>query len=302
MVEIRSIKRPTADKVFDFFVFVIVTGFLIVVAYPLWWVICCSVSQPAVVFSGRVFLWPLGFFFDNYIAVFRSSDLWRGYANSTMYMLTGSVVGVTATALAAFPLSRKEYPFRSLLTAIMTFTMFFGGGLIPYYFLLRDLHFVNSFWVMVIPGMISAWGVIIMRTFYQSNVPEELCDSARIDGCDYFRLFRYVYIPLSLPIFAVNFLFFAVGIWNNYFTALIFLTKPNIQPLTLLLRNMLVSDQFRLVELTRTGQFEEARVLAIKLEAAKFPTIVLASLPMIMLYPFVQKYFVKGILIGSIKG
>jgi putative aldouronate transport system permease protein len=302
MVGIQSIKKPISDKVFDFFVLIIVTAFLIAVAYPLWWVICCSVSRPDVVFSGRVFLWPIGFFFDNYISVFNSSDLWRGYYNSTLYTIAGSFVGVMATGLAAYPLARKEYPFRSQLTAIMTVTMFFSGGLIPYYFLLRDIGFVNSFWVMVIPGMISAWGVIIMRTFYQSNVPEELCDAARIDGCDYFRLFRYVYIPLSLPIFAVNFLFFAVGIWNNYFTALIFITKPDIQPLTLLLRNLLVSDQFRLGELTRTGKMQEARDMAIQLEAAKFPTIVLVSLPMIILYPFVQKYFVKGILIGSIKG
>jgi putative aldouronate transport system permease protein len=272
--------RTLADKVFDFIVFFIVTAVLIAVALPLAWVFYRSLYNPDELSLIDYFIRIFKYYFANYFMIFQIKAIVNGFRNSFYYVLTGTVISVVLTIMAAYLLSRKENPLRNFFSGMIVFTMFFNGGLIPLYFVIRALGLFDSFWVMVLPGAIPVMNVIITRTYFQANISEELCDASKIDGCDYFRILFHVYLPLSKPIIAVNVLFDVVAIWNSYFYALVFLQSSERFPLQLVLRDYLTAGLSRLT----------------------FPLVVLTSLPMIIIYPFVQKYFIKGIMIGSIKG
>jgi multiple sugar transport system permease protein/putative aldouronate transport system permease protein len=297
----RKIKYGRADSIFTIVSYALLAFAFLIVIYPLIYIVSASFSSPYAVMSGRVFLFPVEPTLNGYRAVFNSRQIWTGYANSAFYTIFGTSINIVMTILAAYPLSRKDFYGRNLIMAIFTFTMFFSGGLIPYYLLIRSLGILNTRWAMLIPGAMSVWNVIIARTFFQSNIPIELLDAAQIDGCNNIRFILKIVIPLSGPIIAVMTLWYAVGHWNSYFNALIFLKSAKLYPLQIILRNILIqneisSDMLGAVDIKKIAEMEGLR------ELLKYSLIIVASVPVLLIYPFVQKYFVRGIMIGAIKG
>jgi len=268
------------------------------VLYPIIYVISSSFSSPNAVNSGKVIILPVEFTTIGYERILQYKPLWIGFMNSSIYALGSGLLSTTLTLLAAYPLSRRNFVGRNAIMIFMAFTMFFGGGLIPYYLLLSKLHLIDTRWVMIIPGAVSVFNVIIARTFLQANIPDELFDAATVDGCSHFRFFWSVVLPLSKPLIAILFLFAAVGAWNSYFNALVFLRSQELMPIQIVLRNILIQNQ-------QFGKYGLVSVEMQKLkmnDLLKFGMIVVGSLPLMIAYPFVQKHFVKGVLIGSIKG
>jgi putative aldouronate transport system permease protein len=271
----------------------------IAVLYPLVYVVSSSFSNPNAVSSGQVWLWPVGFTTKAYVRIFEFGRIWTGYMNSIYYAVVGTLVNVTMTILAAYPLSRKDLFGKNVIMFLFIFSMMFSGGLIPYYLVVQQMGMYNTRWAMFIPSALSVWNMIIAITYFRSSLPQELLEAAQLDGCsDIQYLFRIV-LPLSAPIVAVLCLFYAVGHWNQFFTALIFLANKDLFPLQLILRDILVANT---VDPTL---LEDAKTMAAKSgmrDLLKFALIVVASVPVLMIYPFVQKYFVKGLMIGAIKG
>ena len=268
------------------------------VLYPILYVISSSFSSPNAINSGKVVLLPVEFSTLGYERILQYKPLWMGFMNSTIYALGSGLLSTTLTLLAAYPLSRKNFVGRNAIMIFMVFTMFFGGGLIPYYLLLNKLHLIDNRLVMIIPGAVSVFNVIIARTFLQANIPDELFDAATVDGCSHFRFFGSVVLPLSKPLIAILFLFAAVGAWNSYFNALVFLRSQELMPIQIVLRSILIQNQ-------SFGKYGLVSVEMQKLkmnDLLKFGMIVIGTLPLMIAYPFVQKHFVKGVLIGSIKG
>lgn len=276
--------------------------FTICVLYPLIYVVSCSFSDAKALIQGRVFFLPVDFSLDGYKAVFNYSDVWQGYGNTIIYTIIGTIIGTIVTLIGAYVLSRKEFPIRNLLTKIFMFTMFFGGGTIPTYLLLRKLHMLNTMWAIVLPGACSVYLIIIGRTFIQSSIPEELFEATCLDGGDYIQYFVKVIIPLAKPIIAVVALNFALTHWNSYYSALLYLSDSDKYPLQIVLRQILVqntidfSNQNNLVSVTSAMQSQYLS------ELLKYALIVVSSLPLLCIYPFIQKYFIKGVMIGSVKG
>lgn len=295
----NRIKQRPEDNVFDFFVFLLLAFSFFIVAYPLIYVVSASFSSTQAVMSGRVVLWPVEPTVYAYEAVFRNSSIMTGYLNSFIYTSLGTIINLVLTMLCAFCLSRKQFYGRSIVNALLVFTMFFNGGLIPTYLLISDMKLLNTVWAMILPGAMSAWYVILTRTFLQSSIPEELYESAELDGCSVFKVLVKITVPLSGPILAVIALYVAVGIWNSYFDAFIYLTKKDMFPLQVVLRNILIMNQ------VDPSMIVDAKELAMRqglINLLKYAIIVVASVPLLLFYPFVQKYFVKGIMIGSVKG
>jgi ABC-type glycerol-3-phosphate transport system permease component len=245
--------------------------------------------------NGRVVLWPVDFSLEGYSMVFDESSILTGFRNSLAYMILGTTVNMIMTTLLAFPLSRKKLPGRNIVMFLIAFTMFFSGGLIPTFLIVDKLGLVDTLWVMVIPNAISTFNLIIMRTYFQNSLPEELFESAALDGCGNFRFLIRIALPLSKPILAVLVLYYAVGHWNSYFNALIYLRSADRISLQLALRNILLANQ-----ITSAG-YDAGELARIGL-TIKYAIIVVSSLPMVVLYPFIQKYFIKGIMVGAIKG
>lgn len=271
---------------------------LLIVLYPLVFVLSASFSNPNLVIEGQVWLLPKGFNLNAYRQVFMDQMILTGYKNTILYTVVGTVVNLFLTVLLAFPLSRKDLPGRNWVMFFVTFTMFFHGGLIPTYILIKNLKLIDSFWVMVFPTAISTYNMIVMRTYFQNSIPFELMESAFIDGCNNFRLLWSIVLPLSKPILAVIGLFYAVGHWNAFFNAMIYFNDERKYPLQLILRNILLQNQF---EEMGTDVFDlQDRVLLA--ESIKYAVIVVSSLPVLLLYPFIQRYFVKGVMIGALKG
>jgi putative aldouronate transport system permease protein len=302
------VSRSSAKKWFaretkgDIALLMALTILLIIVSltvlYPILYVVSSSFSSPNAISSGKVVLLPVEFTIIGYERILQYRPLWMGFMNSTIYALGSGLLSTTLTLLAAYPLSRRDFYGKNTLMVYMVFTMFFGGGLIPYYLLLSKLNLIDSRWVMILPGAVSVFNVIIARTFLQSNIPDELFDAATVDGCSHFRFFGSVVLPLSKPVIAVLFLFAAVGAWNSYFNALVFLRSQDLMPIQIVLRNILIQNQ-------QFGNYGLVSVEMQKLkmnDLLKFGMIVIGSLPLMIAYPFVQKHFVKGVLIGSIKG
>lgn len=292
-------KLTRQDKILTFGVFSFLTFAVIVVAYPLYFVVIASISDPLVVNTGKVWIIPRGITFGGYAKIFQHKDILRAYRNSFLYMVTGTTLNLALTISAAYALSRKDLIGRNLFMGILTFTMFFTGGLIPLFLLIRGLGLYDTFLVMILPNAVSVFNVIIARTFFQSNVPQELLDAAVMDGCSDFRFFFSIVLPLSGAIIAVLMVFYAVGHWNSFFNALIFLKSRERFPLQIILRDILIQNQFQ-EEMEVT---DENAVMAMMLaESIKYGIIIVASVPVLLLYPFVQKHYVRGVMVGAIKG
>ncbi|KKO54121.1 carbohydrate ABC transporter permease [Paenibacillus sp. DMB20] len=293
------IDRSLGDRIFNVVNYALLTLVTLVVLYPLLFVVSASVSNPEFVLRGEMWFIPKGFNLDAYAKIFQNKDILLGYGNTILYTLIGTAINVVLTICAAYPLSRRDLTGRGLVTGLIVFTMFFGGGLIPTYLLIKNLNMLDTLWVMVIPNAVSVWNIIIMRTFFQQSIPGELQESAMIDGCTHFQTLLRIVLPLSMPIIAVMVLFYAVGHWNSYFNALIYLTTKERFPLQLILREILIqSDSGEFVKLTS----ESAVRMKMSVEGLKYAVLVVANLPMLVLYPFLQRYFVKGIMIGALKG
>ncbi|WP_054026708.1 carbohydrate ABC transporter permease [Bacillus sp. FJAT-28004] len=301
---ISAVKESGRDKVFLICNYVYVFLAFVIVAYPVIYMISASISDPKLVGSGEMWLWPKGITFEGYKRVFQNTSIWTGYGNTILYTVVGTSINLFVTLPAAYALSRKDFLGRNFFMGMFLVTMFFGGGLVPSYLLIKELGMVNTIWAIVIPSAASIWNIIVARTFFQSSIPKELQEAAQIDGCTNLRLFIKIILPLSMPIIAVMALFYGVGNWNSYFSALIYLNDAAKYPLQLVLRQILV-----LQEMSAQGggviDSSSASALNNKAEIAalvKYAVIIVATAPIIAIYPFLQRYFVQGVMIGSVKG
>lgn len=291
-----------SDRAFDIVNTILVSFLTLLFIYPLIYIISCSFSGGSQIFSGEVLLFPKGFTTKGYQLAFENPDIWTGYVNSIIYSVVGTVIAVSLSLMTAFPLSRKEFRARNVIMFMYVFCMYFSGGLIPTYLVVKSVGFINTIWALVIPGAVSAWNVIIIRTYYMNNIPDELYEAAEIDGYSKSGYFFKIVIPLSTPIIAVMVLFTAVGFWNSYFGAMIYLTERAKFPLQLILREILVVIQLgRFSEGLDASDLTNYRDVIQRAANLKYAVIILASFPVMIVYPFVQKYFVKGVMIGAIK-
>lgn len=297
----RPIKQPHSDNILNAVMVVLLVLFALSVLYPLIYIVSASLSDPYAVNSGEVWLWPVGLNFEAYDAILNYPQIVRGFLNSVMYATGTTLLACFLTLTGGYALSRRDVPGRGIVMILLVITMMFSGGMIPTYLLIRDLGLLNTPWVMILPGAVSAWNLIITRTYFQVSIPDELLETSRIDGASDFRFFAQVVLPLSKPIIAVNALLFAVGSWNSYFNALIYLTDQDLYPLQLVMRGILLQNTFDPSQMTGVSPDEIAKMqlLADKL---KYALIIVASIPPLVAYPFVQKHFVKGMMIGSLKG
>lgn len=271
---------------------------MLIVLVPMINVLASSFSSPAAVNSGRVYLWPVDFTLDGYTRVFNYKDIWSSYGNTIFYTVVGTAINIAITLLAAYPLARKTLPFKGFFMFLFTFTMMFSGGTIPKYLVVKDLGMLNTRWAMLLPGALSVYNMIIARTFIQ-NIPDDLREAAQLDGCSDFRYFITIVLPLSATMISVLTLYYAVGHWNAYFGAFLYLNDRSKMPLQIILREILISSK---IAETANLDGETAIALAGMSDLMKYSLIVVASAPILCLYPFLQKYFVKGVMIGSLKG
>ncbi|MGN7165527.1 carbohydrate ABC transporter permease [Paenibacillus cellulositrophicus] len=293
MLETRS------ERITGIGIYVLLGVVTLIVLYPLFFVLIASVSNPGSVIRGEVWLWPKGFSLIGYERLFGNKELLRGFMNTVMYTVVGTALNVVMTVAGAYPLSRADFKGRHFFTFLIVFTMFFGGGMIPTYLLIKSLGLLNTFWAMIIPSAVSVWNILIMRTFFQSSIPKEVQEAAFMDGCSNIKILLKVVLPLSGPVLAVMVLFYAVGHWNAYFSALLYLSDRDLYPMQLFLREILVQNQMQ--EMVDISDDTLARSL-MEAEAIKYAAVIVTNLPMLILYPFLQKYFVKGVMVGAIKG
>jgi ABC-type glycerol-3-phosphate transport system permease component len=295
----RKIRLSTVDRFFYavVYIFLILAG--IVVLVPLLNVISQSVSEPREVLGGRVLLWPRKPTVEIYRMILRNKIIITGYLNTLFYAAAGTAINLVMTFLCAFPLSRPTLMGRKLITLIFTFTMLFGGGMIPTYIIIRNLGLLDTRWVMLLPGAMTVWNMILARTFMQNTIPKELFESADLDGASHARALVSIVLPLSTPIIAVLTLFYAVGHWNSYFNAMMYLKSQSLYNIQLVLRIAINNIQYLISATGNLAQQEQAMAVA---ETSKYVIIVISMLPVLIIYPFVQKHFIKGIMIGALKG
>ncbi len=289
------------DRVFYLVNNILLFAVFIIVFYPLIYILSSSFSSTSAVISGRVWLWPVEPTLRGYKAVFDNPYIVSGYLNTIFYTFFGTIINVIMTILAAYPLSRKDFKARKFFMMLFAITMWFSGGLIPSYILINKLGMINTRWVMIIPGALSVWNMIITRTYFESNISQDILDAAQIDGCNDVHFLIKIVLPLSGAIIAVIALFYAVGHWNAFFNAFIYLNEKKYFPLQLILREVLILSQIDVSMLSGVRMEEIEAREGIK-ELLKYSLIVVASVPVLILYPFVQRFFVKGVMIGSIKG
>ena len=293
----KKSKKTGSERIFDFFVYGVAILLILLIIYPLWFVIIASFSDPADVGNGNVWLWPNEWRLDGYIRLFEQSLFWRGYLNTILFTIVGTAVALFVNIPAGYALSRKDLHGRKWLALLFIIPMFVSGGLIPIYLTIKNVGLLDTFWVMVIPFAVSSYNIIVARTFFNNSIPAGLWEAAQIDGCGTIRYFFSMVLPLSKAILAVIGLWTAVGIWNSWFNALIYLTNDNLQPLQLILRRLLISNQ--LLQPQATGELaSELRATA---DMMKYAAIVVSTAPIMMLYPFLQKYFNQGVMIGALK-
>lgn len=297
----NRITETRGDKRFNITLLVVLGAFSVSVLYPLIYVISASLSETSAVTSGEVWLFPIGFSTNAYTAVFESPLLFRSILNSLFYAGMVIAIGTFATMAGGYALSRRDLPGRNLLTFAFMITMLFSGGMIPTYLVVRDLGLLNTVWSMILPGAVSVWQLIISRAFFSQTIPHELLESAKMDGASDFTFFFKVVLPLSVPVIAVNMLLYGVTTWNAYFNGLIYLTDEELYPLQLAMRNILVQNTFDPAKMAGVDPTKIAEMQAIA-GKLKYALIVIASIPPLLAYPFVQKHFVKGMMIGSVKG
>lgn len=295
----RRVKESREDQIFYFVVNVILWIVFALIAVPLLYVLAASFSSASAVVEGKVYLWPVDFSLAGYKAVFENSSIVRSFCNSVFYVVLGTAINVALTVCAAYPLSRRDMPGGNLIMMLFSFTMIFSGGMIPTYMLMSNLHLLNTVWAMVIPGAISVYNMIITRTFFRSNIPNELLEASQIDGCSDFVFFVRMVLPLSKAIIAVITLYYAIAHWNDYFNAFLYLTNKKLFPLQIILREILIVNQVNGDMIMDAELMEAKEGLS---ELLKYSLIVVSVVPVLIIYPFVQRYFVKGVMIGSIKG
>lgn len=295
-----SVKKTggLSDRASDIVLVVLCVIILIIVIYPLYYVLIASFSDPYDVYAGKTFLLPSGFTLKGYQAVFADESIFRGILNSFKYTIVGTIFSVAMIFLTAYPLSRKDMPGRKLLSIFFIITMYFGGGLIPTYLVVKDTGLMGSMWALFLPGGVAVGNMIIVRNYIENSIPGELLEAAEIDGCSHFRLFFSMIIPLSMPIMAVMVVFSMVAYWNDWFTAMIYL-PDEMAPLPLVLRNVLIKSSASAASTVGTGGYAELNKLT---EMIKFASIFVAAAPMLIIYPFVQKYFEQGFMAGAVKG
>jgi len=301
MIQSRNISAIKGDRSFHVANFAILTLIMLIVLYPLVYVVSCSFSSAYSVVTNRVWLWPVDVTLDGYKAVFEHPLIMTGYMNSLIYMVFGTMVNVSLLVLCGYPLSRKNMPGSKGWTLYFLLTMFFNGGMIPNYLLVKNLGLYNTRLALIIPFAFSAYNMIIVRTFFKSNLPDDLLEAANIDGCGDIRFFIKIALPLAKPVIAVMVLLHGIGHWNGYMRALLYISDSSKFTLQLVLRDILLLNNMPAEMLAQMGdqKLEEMRNA---MELIRYSVIAVGSLPVLILYPFVQKYFVKGIMIGSVKG
>jgi ABC-type glycerol-3-phosphate transport system permease component len=293
-----KIREPFGDRMFLIVVTLMLLVALAVVLLPLIYIVASSFSSPAAVNAGRVSFWPVDFSLEAYRSALSNSEVLRGYYNSLIYAVAGTMISVTLTVAIAYPLSRKTFYGRNVLMTLLIFTMLFSGGLIPTYMVVHDLGMLDTRWALLIPNAIGVWQVIIARTFFANSIPDELYEAAMLDGASDLRVLRSVVLPLSKPLLAVLALMYTIYQWNTYFDALVYLKDPGLYPLQIVLRNILILNT------TRTGATDLAQQMQqIQLaNVLKYALIVVSSLPVLIIYPFVARHFTKGVMVGAVKG
>ena len=300
---LTHINNCAQDKVFMTVLYVVLALVLIVVIYPLLFVVFASMSDPQYVNSGALLLYPKGFNLLGYQQVFRDQRILIGYGNTIYYTVFGTILAVAVNMMGGYALSRDDLPGRGIVMALCVFTMYFGGGMIPFYLIVRNLHLTNTRTILVLLGGTSVYNMIIVRSFFISTIPRELQEAAEIDGCGTGRFFFSIVMPLSKAITAVIVLYCAVGQWNAYFNALIFISDRDKFPLQIFLREILLTAKtYESADVLSTLSGDDLARMQRMSEVTKYGVIVVSTLPIIALYPFLQKYFVKGVMIGSLKG
>ena len=289
-----------SDKTSDVILVLITAIVMFIVAYPLYYVLVASFSDPYDVYAGKTFLLPSGFTLDGYKAVFADDNIFTGYLNSVKYTVIGTIFSVVMLYITAYPLSVKSLPGRKWISLFFVFTMYFGGGLVPTYLVVKDTGLINNMWALFLPGGVAVGNMIIVRNYFQNSIPHDLIEAAEIDGCSKFRTFLSIIIPLSMPIIAVLSLWVAIALWNGYFNPLIYINSEEKYPLQLILRRILLMAQVDFGNSSVDPRVVmENQYLS---QMLRYGTIIISSLPLMIIYPFVQKYFVKGVMIGAVKG
>ncbi|MFC4600956.1 carbohydrate ABC transporter permease [Cohnella hongkongensis] len=296
-----NVKKSSGDRVVDAVLYAAMAVIMVVTLYPFWTQVVISLDGAGVggtAYASGLILWPKELTLASYKLAFEFSELWTGYANTLLRTFVGVLLSVFFTALTSYPLAKRDLPFNGLFTGVILFTMLFGGGLIPTYLLIKQLNMINTLWVLVIPGMIGAFNVLIMRNFFRS-IPEELEESARVDGAGYTRIFFQIVIPLSKPVLATIALWVGVGHWNAWFDAMIYVSDPDKQVLQVILRKIVIQNDMSDINNVINSIGKATAFSGRQLQAT---VIMFSIIPMLIVYPFIQKYFVKGVMIGAIKG
>ena len=294
-----KMKKISKEKIFDIINVFLLFIILIIILYPLIYVVSASFSDAQQVIAGNIRLLPIDFTTESYQSVFKNENIFRSFINTVTVTIFGTLLNLVLTTLAAYPLSRKDLKGRDKIMIFITITMFFSGGIIPTYLVVQKLGLINHLSALILPGAISSYNLIIMRTFFQSSIPYELQESAFIDGCSNTRTLLSIILPLSAPILAVIALYYAVAHWNAYFNAMLYLTERELYPLQMILKEILIQSQMsEMMDMNADSLYRQAMLG----ETIKYAVVVVSSIPMLIIYPFIQKFFVKGIMIGAVKG
>lgn len=295
-------RRGLSDRNFDRINFFLVLFITLIIVYPLIFVISASISDPHAVNTGKMWLWPVDITFDGFKRVFQNKAIWLGYQNTIIYTFAGICIHLFILLPCAYALSRKELLAKKFFLWVILFTMLFNGGLIPTYLVVQNLQMLDSMWAIVVPGVVGAWSILVARSFFQQTIPDQLVEASKIDGASDIYLFIKVVLPLSMPIIAVMALFHAVALWNQYFNALIYLSDEKLFPLQLILRQILILNEANAGgSSAAAGQAQSFADQVKTASLVKYAVIIVSSLPLLIVYPFLQRFFVQGVLIGSVK-
>ncbi|MCI8281194.1 MAG: carbohydrate ABC transporter permease [Lachnospiraceae bacterium] len=287
------------DKIFTIIIYAVLSLVLVIILYPLIYVVSASFSDPQAVVSGEVLLLPVRPTLKGYAAVFKNAKILSGFANSFFYLVVGTVINLVMTMLCAYPLSRKEFKAKGKISLFFVFTMYFSGGMVPAYILVNKLGMINTRWALLIPMAMSTYNMIICRTYIINSIPDELYEASQMDGCTPFKYMMKVIVPLCKPILAVLTLYYGVSRWNDYFNAMLYLYDESLQPLTIVMREILIMGKVDMTQVTDASAVSKLQGMS---ELLKYSTIVVACVPVMALYPLIQKHLVKGVMVGSVKG
>lgn len=299
----NRIRHSKEDTIFNAIVMTVVTLLFLIVLFPLLHIVAASFSSANALYSGKVFIFPYDISLGGYDLVFKNAEFWRSYGNTILYTVVGTLTDVTVIMLCAYPLSRRELPGRNIIMGLLVFTMYFSGGMIPSFLVVRDMGLMDTMWALILPGCLSVYQMIVARTFIQSTIPREMLEAAQIDGCSDARYFVDIVLPLSKAVIAVTCLFRAVVHWNAYFDAMLYINTRAKIPVQLVLRDILIASDYQ-TSFNDLGMMDPEAAEAIQrtAEIMKYSLIVVSSAPIMLFYPFAQKYFIQGVMIGSVKG